>query len=104
MARSCGRALPGTSKSKQAARDVDHVPILNVFWYCRLAMNIRAKVNRLRALHSVDDASQMNIAQAAIVTDSARLHNRLIHSGRAIKRNFARISGESRYDHGRRTV
>src|SRR5437763_935261 len=46
----------------------------------------------------------MNVAQASIVSDSARLHNGLIHSRRAIKRNFARISGESRDDHGPRTV
>src|SRR5439155_23679693 len=67
-------------------------------------MNSGPKVNPLGALHSVDYASEMNFAQASIVSDSARLHNRLIHSRRTIKRNFARISGESRYDHGCRTV
>src|SRR5437660_5801900 len=91
-------------RSKQAAREVDHVPVLDIFWIDRLAANTRAKINRLRTLHSVDYASEMNIAQASIVSDTARLHNRLIHSRRTIKRNFARISGESRYDHGCRTV
>src|SRR5437016_5621343 len=46
----------------------------------------------------------MNIAEASIITHSARLHNRLIHSRRASKRTFARISDASRYDHGCRTV
>src|SRR5947199_8940025 len=82
-------------RSKQAAREVDHVSVLNIFWVGRLATNIRPKINRLRALHSVDYASEMNIAQASIITHSARLHNCLVHSRRAINRNFARINGES---------
>src|SRR6266699_6711298 len=86
-------------KSKPAARDVDHVPVLDIFWFRRLAANGRFKVKGLGALFSVDYASQMNIAQASIVTHSTRFHNRLEHSRRAIKREFCRFINKSGYDH-----
>src|SRR6266566_4331324 len=91
----CKSRPAGTSKSKPAARNVDHVPVLDIFWYRRVAANGRFKVKGLGALFSVDYASQMNIAQAPIVTRSTRFHNRLEHSRRAIKRQFARFSGKS---------
>src|SRR6516164_10438809 len=46
----------------------------------------------------------MNIAETSIVTHSARLHNRLIHSRWTIKLNFARVTGKSRDDHSCRGV
>src|SRR5882724_4853301 len=105
MAKSCLQVAPCRHvRSKQAARDVDHVPVLNIFWVSRLATNIRPKINRLRALHSVDYASEVNVAEASIVTYPARCHNSLIHSRWAIKRNLARISGESRHDDSGQTV
>src|SRR5436189_1846339 len=87
-------------KSKQAARDVDHVPVLDIFWVDRLAPNSWPKINGFGALYSVDYASQMNIAGAAIVTHSTRLHNRLIHSRRAIESIYARFIGKSGHGHG----
>src|SRR6266699_1981791 len=86
-------------KSKPAARDVDHVPVLDIFWFRRLAANGRFKVKGLGALFSVDYASQMNIAQASIVTHATRFHNCLERSRRAIKREFARFIGKSRDGH-----
>src|SRR5258705_4669636 len=71
MAKSCLQVAPSRpANSKQAARDVDHVPVLDIFWVDRLAANSWPKVNGLGALYSVDYASQMNIAGAAIVTYS----------------------------------
>ena len=64
----------------------------------------RPKINGLRALFSVDYASQMNIARASIVTHSARFHNRLVHSRRAIKSVYARLIGKSGHGHGCRAV
>src|SRR6516164_6394110 len=46
----------------------------------------------------------MNIAETSIVTHSARLHNRLVHSRWAIKFNFAGVTGKSRDDHKCRAV
>jgi hypothetical protein len=87
-------------RSKQAARDVDHVPVLDIFWSYRLTVNSRPKVNRLGKLFTIDYARQMNIARAAVVTYSARLHNRLVHSRRAIKRVYARFIGKPGHGHG----
>src|SRR5206468_10287655 len=87
-------------KSKQAARDVDHVPVLNIFWFRRVAVNRRPKVNGLGELFAVDYAGQMNIARASIVTYSTRLHNRLIRRGRAIERVYARLIGKPGHGHG----
>src|SRR4026208_1057873 len=69
MVKSClfaSRALPHL-KSKQAARDVDHVPVLDIFWIDRFAANGGSKVNGLGALFSIDYASQMNIAPPSII-------------------------------------
>src|SRR5882724_12725539 len=90
--------------SKQAARDVNHVPVLDIFWFSRRAANSRPKVNGLGTLFSVDYASQMNIAGAAVVTYSARLHNRLVNSRRPIKTYYARLIGKSGHGHGCRAV
>src|SRR5512133_1652409 len=84
MARSCGRALPHL-KSKQAARDVDHVSVLDIFWVDRVASNAWPKINRLRSLNSVDYASEMNVAEASIISYSARLHNCLVNGRWALK-------------------
>src|SRR6478672_6981768 len=46
----------------------------------------------------------MNIAGAAIVTHSTRLHNRLIHSRRAIERIYPRFICKSGHRHGCRAV
>src|SRR5437762_807646 len=81
--------------SKQAARDVDHVPVLDIFWFGRLAADTRPKVNHFCTLFTVDYASQMNIARTSIVAHSARFHNRLVHSRRAIKRVNGRFIGKS---------
>src|SRR5204863_7335336 len=92
MAKSCLQVAPSRpANSKQAARDVDHVAVLNIFWFRRVAANRRPKVNGLGALFAVDYASQMNIAPASIVTDSTRLHNCLIHRRRASERVYARL-------------
>ena len=86
MAKSCLQVAPCRHlKSKQAARDVDHVAVLDILWSYWLTVNGRPKVNGLAALFSVDYASQMNIADASIVTYSARLHNRLVHGRWPIK-------------------
>src|SRR4029453_1495569 len=106
MAESClvASCTPaGTSESKPAARDVDHVSVLNIFGCCGFAVNGRPKVNGFGALYSIDYTSQMNIAQASIVTHSARVHDRLVHSLRTIKINFARLIGKSSHDDGSRT-
>ena len=46
----------------------------------------------------------MNTAGASIVTHSARFHNRLVHSRRAIERVYARFIGKSGHGHGCRAV
>src|SRR6267378_2461313 len=105
MAKSCLQVAPCRHvRLKQAARDVDHVPVLNIFWVGRLATNIRPKINGFSKLYSVDYASEVNVAEASIVSYPARCHNSLIHSRWAIKRNLARISGESRHDDGGQAV
>src|SRR4030095_822002 len=71
---------------------------------CWFAANSRPKVNGLTTLYTVDYASQMNIAGAAIVTHPARLHNRLVHSRRAIKRDCARLISKPCYGHSCRAV
>ena len=48
--------------SKQAAPDINHVPILDILRLYGLTANRRLKVKALSALYSVDYASQMNIA------------------------------------------
>src|SRR6266550_6770568 len=63
-------------KTKQAAPDVNHVPILDILWSYWLTMNGWPKVNGLATLFAIDYASQMNIAGAAIVTHTTGLHNR----------------------------
>ncbi|PYK56310.1 MAG: hypothetical protein DME48_01610, partial [Verrucomicrobia bacterium] len=66
MAKSCLQvAICRHVRSKQAARDVDHVSVLYIFWVDRLAMNAGPKINGFSKLHSVDDAGQMNIARAS---------------------------------------
>ena len=66
-------------------------------------MNTGPKINGFSKLYPVDDASQMNIARASVVTHPTRCHDRLIHGRRAIKRDCARSIGESRHDHGAQT-
>src|SRR5438874_10661211 len=105
MAKSCLQVAPGRHvNSKQAARDVNHVPILDIFWSYWLTVNGRPKVNGLTKLFAVNYASQMNIARTPIVTYSAGYHNRLVHSRRAIKIERARSVGKSRHDHGCQAV
>src|SRR2546430_8509563 len=100
MAKSCLQVAPCRhSSSKQTSRNVDHVAVLDIRWLCRLAANSRPKVNGLTALYPVDYASQMNIAGAAIVTHTTRLHNRLVHRRRAIERVCSRLIGKSCYGH-----
>src|ERR1043166_2277821 len=79
------RALRGNSKLEPAARDIDHVSVLDIFWFDRFAMNGRPKVNGLGTLFSINYASQMNITRASIITHSAGTHDRLVHSGRTIE-------------------
>src|SRR5438876_6067808 len=101
MAKSCLQVAPGRHvNSKQAARDVNHVPILDIFWSYWLTVNGRPKVNGLTKLFAVNYASQMNIARTPIVTYSAGYHNRLVHSRRAIKIERTRSIGKSGHDHG----
>src|SRR5882724_8957943 len=105
MAKTCLQVTPyRPANSKQATRDVDHVAVLDIRWFCRLAANSRPKVNRLTALFTVDYASQMNIAGAAIVTHTTGLHNRLVHRRRAIERVCSRLIGKSCYGHSCRAV
>src|SRR5437667_12625047 len=92
------------ANSKQAARDVDHVAVLNILWFRRVAVNRRPKVNGLGALFAVDYASEMNVARASVVTYSTRLHNSLIRRGRAIERIYARLIGKPEPGHGCRDV
>src|SRR4029450_1132125 len=101
MAKSClfaHRAL-WHLKLEPAARDVDHVPVLDICWSGSLAANRRPKVNCLGTLYPIDYASQVNTARASVVTHSAGAHDRLVHSGRAIKSDWARSVGKSGYDH-----
>src|SRR5438552_11474977 len=105
MAKSCLQVAPGRHvNSKQAARDVNHVPILDIFWSYRLTVNGRPKVNGLTKLFAVNYASQMNIARTPIVTYSAGYHHRLVHSRRAIKIERARSIGKSGHEHGCQAV
>src|ERR1700742_4343337 len=96
MAKSCLQVAPCRHiRSKQAARNVDDVSVLDIFWVDRLAMNTGPKINGFSKLHSVDDTSQMNIARASVVPHATRFHDRLIHSRRAIKRDCSWFIGES---------
>src|SRR6266404_4201876 len=100
MAKSCLQVAPGRHvNSKQAARDVNHVPILDIFWSYWLTVNGRPKVNRLGTLYPIDYASQMNTACASIVTHSTGAHNRLVYSSRAIKIDRAGFVDKSRHDY-----
>src|SRR5262249_4770222 len=83
------------SKSKQAARDVDYVAVLDIFWFRWLAANTRPKINPLGKLFAIDYTRQMNIARASVVTHSACFHNRLVHRRRTVKRVCARFIGKS---------
>ena len=68
MAKSCLQVAPCPHlKSKEAARDVNYVPVLNIFWFRWVAVNGRLKVKGLGALFTVDYASEMNIIRAPIV-------------------------------------
>ena len=62
-------------------------------------MNGRPKINDFGALFSVNHASQVNIAQAPIVSCPTRFHNHLVHRLRAIKINFAWFMGKPGHDH-----
>src|SRR5207249_10541788 len=104
IAKSCLLQIAPCLKSKPAARDVDHVAILDILWSRRPAVNGWPKINGLSALFSVDYASQMNIAGASVVTHSARFHNRLVHSRRPIKNNSARSVGKPGHNYRCRTV
>src|SRR5437763_5553311 len=105
MAKSCLQGAFGRHlKSKQAALDVDHVPVLNILWLYRLAANARPKINSLSPLHSVDYAGEMNVAEASIITYSARFHHRLVHGRRAIKRVDGRLIGKPGHGNGCRAV
>src|SRR5215475_4045355 len=96
MAKSCLQVAPCWHiRSKQAARNIDHVSVLDILWVDRFAMNTWPKINSLSALDAVDDTSQMNIACASIITYAARFHNRLVYSRGAIKRDCAGFIGES---------
>ena len=79
MAKSCfqNQHLGRLAKSKQAALDIDHIPVLEIVWVERLAANTLPKIYSLGALYSVDYTSQVNIAHASIVSHSTRLHNHL---------------------------
>src|SRR4030095_9538378 len=92
------------SESEPAARDVDPVSVLDIFWIDRFTVNGGSKVNGFGSLFSVNYACQVNIAQASIVTHPARFHDRLVHRRWAIKINFTRLISKSGYDHGRRTT
>src|SRR6266516_1366668 len=98
---SSGTAAPPAAP---AVSDVDHVPVLDIFRFCRVAANGRFKAKGLGALFSVDYASQVNIAQASIVTHSTSFHNRLVHSRRAIKLEFGGFINKSGHDHACRTT
>src|SRR5438105_1655374 len=101
---SCKSHPAGYLTSKPAARDIDHVPVLDILWFRRRAVNSWPKINGLGALFPVDYASQMNIAGASVVTHSARFHNRLVNSRRPIKSYSARSVGKSGHGHGCRAV
>ena len=93
-----------TSKSKEAARDVNYVPVLNIFWFRWVAVNGRLKVKGLGALFTVDYASEMNIIRAPIVARSACFHNHLIHRRRAIESVYGRLIGKPCHGHACRAV
>src|SRR4029079_2406603 len=97
------RALPAAN-SKQATRNVDHVAVLDVCWCCCLAANSRPKVNRFTTLYTVDDASKMDVAGAAIVTRTSSLHNCLVHRRRAIEGVCTRLIGKACHGHSCRAV
>ena len=87
-----------------AAPDVDHVAILDILSSYWLTVNHRPKVDGLATLFAIDYTSQMNIARASIVTHTTRLHNRLVHRRRPIKRVYARLIGKPGHGHGCRAV
>src|SRR5207248_11407753 len=91
-------------KLEPAARYVDHVAVLDIRWFCRLAANSRPKINGLCALYTVNHTRQMNIARASIVTHSACFHDSLVHSGRAIENDWARLISKAGDDHRGRAV
>src|SRR5215510_11220928 len=101
MAKSCLQVAPCRHvNSKQAARDVNHVSVLDIFWSYWLAANGWAKINGLRMLYPIDYASEVNIAWASIVAYPAGLHDRLVHRGRSVKTDRTRFVGKSGYGHG----
>src|SRR5262249_36496580 len=101
----CSHIAPSRHlKLEPAARDIDHVPILDIFWSYWLTVNGWSKIDGLSALHPVNYASETNIAGAPIITHPAGFHNHLVHSRGAVKGVCGWFIGKSGYGHSRRAV
>src|SRR5512132_4350579 len=92
------------SDSEPVPRDVDHVPVLNIFWFRYLAVNGRLEVKGLGDLFTVDYTSEMNIIRTPIVARAACFHDHLVDRPRAIESKYARLIGKPCHGHACRAL